>query len=166
MLCREICPKLGCSVKISISWSRLSPFIKLLMKVSPSSELFDLKNSPNWSLLKLIVSWSKHKFESQSRLATPVQTHLFGLTTVVMLSDLCPNPLSRQSGYVQIRSPNPHSPAKSLLCQRLIIFMQISLLYLCHHSSLSIKCILKISQSLNQIFVWNYKSYAWLRLLD
>jgi hypothetical protein len=53
---REIYPNLGCSVKISISRSRLSPFIKLLMKVSPSSELFDLKNSQIWSLLKLFVS--------------------------------------------------------------------------------------------------------------
>jgi hypothetical protein len=44
-LCREIYPNLGCSVKISISLSHLSPFIKLLMKVSPNLELFDLKNS-------------------------------------------------------------------------------------------------------------------------
>jgi hypothetical protein len=36
--------------------SHLSPFIKLLMKVSPSLELFDLKNSQIWSLLKLFVS--------------------------------------------------------------------------------------------------------------
>jgi hypothetical protein len=56
VLCREIYPNLGCSVKISISLSHLSPFIKLLMKVSPSSELFDLKNSQIWSLLKLFVS--------------------------------------------------------------------------------------------------------------
>jgi hypothetical protein len=55
-LCREIYPNLGCSMKISISRSHLSPFIKLLMKVSPSSELFDLKNSQIWSLLKLFVS--------------------------------------------------------------------------------------------------------------
>ena len=53
-LYREIYPNLGCSVKISISRSRLSPFIKLLMKVSPSLELFDLKNSQIWSLLKLL----------------------------------------------------------------------------------------------------------------
>jgi hypothetical protein len=78
-LCREIYPNLGCSVKIFISLSHLSPFIKLLMKVSPSLELFDLKNNQIWSLLKLFVSWSKRKFESQSRLATPVQSHLFGL---------------------------------------------------------------------------------------
>jgi hypothetical protein len=44
--------------------------------------------------------------------------------------------------------------------------MRISLLSLYHHSSLSIKCILKISQSLNQIFVRNYKSYACLKLLE
>jgi hypothetical protein len=54
VLCREIYLNLGCSVKISISRSHLSPFIKLLMKVSPSLELFDLKNSQIWSLLKLL----------------------------------------------------------------------------------------------------------------
>jgi hypothetical protein len=53
-LYREIYPNLGCSVKISISRSHLSPFIKLLMNVSPSLELFDLKNSQIWSLLKLL----------------------------------------------------------------------------------------------------------------
>jgi hypothetical protein len=51
---QEIYPNLGCSVKISISRSHLSPFIKLLMNVSPSLELFDLKNSQIWSLLKLL----------------------------------------------------------------------------------------------------------------
>jgi hypothetical protein len=53
-LYREIYPNLECSVKISISRSHLSPFIKLLMNVSPSLELFDLKNSQIWSLLKLL----------------------------------------------------------------------------------------------------------------
>jgi hypothetical protein len=52
-LCREIYPNFGCSVKISISLSHLSPFIKLLMKVSPSLELFDLENTQIWSLLEL-----------------------------------------------------------------------------------------------------------------
>jgi hypothetical protein len=119
-LCREIYPNLGCSVKISISRSHLSPFIKLLMNVSSSLELFDHKNSQIWRLLKLFVSRSKRKFESQSRLATPVQTHLFRFSIVVMLSNRCPNPLSWYSVYVQIRSPNPHSPAEPLLCQSLI----------------------------------------------
>jgi hypothetical protein len=151
VLCREIYPNLGCSVKISISRLYLSPFIKLLMNVSPNLELFDLKNNQIWSLLKLFFSRSKCKFESQSRLATPVQTLLFGLLTVVMLSELC---------------PNLHSPAEYLLCQPLIIFMQISLLSLCHHSSLFIKCILKNSRSLRQyshekinlIHAWNCSS--------
>jgi hypothetical protein len=53
------------------------------------------QEQPNLEPVKTFVSRSKHKFESQSCLATPVQTHLFGLSTVVMLSDLCPNPLSR-----------------------------------------------------------------------
>jgi hypothetical protein len=43
--------------------------------------------------------------------------------------------------------------------------MQFSLLYLCHHPSLSIKCILKISQSLNQMLTWKHKSYTCLKLL-
>jgi hypothetical protein len=59
VLCREIFPKLERSVKISISLSHLSPFIKLLMKVSPSLKLFELKNSQICSLLKLFVSGSK-----------------------------------------------------------------------------------------------------------
>jgi hypothetical protein len=54
VLCREIYPNLGCSVKISISRSHLSPFIKLLMNVSLRLELFNLKNSQIWSLLKLL----------------------------------------------------------------------------------------------------------------
>jgi hypothetical protein len=54
VLRREIYPNLGCSVKIAISLSHLSPFIKLLMNVSPNLELFDLKNSQIWSLLKLL----------------------------------------------------------------------------------------------------------------
>jgi hypothetical protein len=61
---REIYPNLGCSVKISISLSHLSPFIKLLMNVSPNLKLFDLKNSQIWSLLKLFVSRDKCTFES------------------------------------------------------------------------------------------------------
>jgi hypothetical protein len=43
--------------------------------------------------------------------------------------------------------------------------MQIDLLYLYHHSSLFIKCILKISRSLKQILTWKDKSYTWLKLL-
>jgi hypothetical protein len=54
VLCREIYPNLGCLVKISISLSHLSSFIKLLMNVSPNLKLFDLKNSQIWSLLKLL----------------------------------------------------------------------------------------------------------------
>jgi hypothetical protein len=56
VLCREIYPNLGCLMKISISRLYLSPFIKLLMNVSPNLELFDLKNNQIWSLLKLFFS--------------------------------------------------------------------------------------------------------------
>jgi hypothetical protein len=49
-LCREIYPNLGCSVNISISLSHLSPFIKLLVKVSPNFEV--------------IRSWETTKFRA------------------------------------------------------------------------------------------------------
>jgi hypothetical protein len=54
VLCREICPNLGCSMKFSISLSRLSPFIKLLVKVSPISDFTRSPEGRIWSLLKLL----------------------------------------------------------------------------------------------------------------
>jgi hypothetical protein len=56
VLCREIYPNLGCSVKISISRSHLSPFIKLLVNVSLRLELFNLKKQPNLEPDKTFVS--------------------------------------------------------------------------------------------------------------
>jgi hypothetical protein len=53
------------------------------------------QEQPNLESVKTFISRSKCKFKSQYRLATPVQTHLFRLLTVVILSDLCLNPLSR-----------------------------------------------------------------------
>jgi hypothetical protein len=113
--------------------------------------------------VKTFVSWNECKFESQSRLATPVQTHLFGLSTIVMLSNLCPNPPSRLSVY--IRSPNPHSPAESLLCEPLINSYE-NLLVISISSFISIYQVsLKIYRSLNQIHTWKDKSYTCLKLL-
>jgi hypothetical protein len=94
VLCQEIYPNLGCSVKISISRSHLSPFIKLLMNVSPSLELFDLKNNQIWSLLKLLFSARMQTHESISSKA-----HLIKRSTVASravsesnfsMFDLCP----------------------------------------------------------------------------
>jgi hypothetical protein len=45
-LCREINPNLGCSVKISISRSCLSLFIRLSLGSSPNSELIDREKQP------------------------------------------------------------------------------------------------------------------------
>jgi hypothetical protein len=98
--------------------------------------------------IETFISRNRCELRSQSHLANPVQTHYSNSRW--LLFDLCPNPLSRQLVYVQIRSLSPHSPVKSLLCQPLII-MQIDLLSLYHNSSLSIKCILKTSRSLRQI---------------
>jgi hypothetical protein len=52
------------------------------------------QEQPNLEPVKTFISRSKCKFESQYRLATPVQTHLFGLLIVVMLSNQCLNPIS------------------------------------------------------------------------
>jgi hypothetical protein len=59
MLCREIYPNLGCSVKISISLSHLSPFIKLLMNVSPNFRIIRSQEQPNLELVKTFISRSK-----------------------------------------------------------------------------------------------------------
>jgi hypothetical protein len=58
MLRWEIYPKLGSLVKISISRSCLSPFIKLLMKVSPNLELFNLMKCQN---LEPVKTFSENK---------------------------------------------------------------------------------------------------------
>jgi hypothetical protein len=75
VLCREICPNLGCSAKISISLSHLSPFIKLIVNVSPNLELFDLKNSQIWSLLKLLFLGAKTN--SKVNLVSQLPSRLF-----------------------------------------------------------------------------------------
>jgi hypothetical protein len=59
VLRREIYPNLGCSVKISISLSHLSPFIKLLMNVSPNFRIIRSQEQPNLEPVKTFISWSK-----------------------------------------------------------------------------------------------------------
>jgi hypothetical protein len=54
------------------------------MNVSPNLELFDLKSSQIWSMLKTFIIEANTRYESQSHLANPVQTHLYGLSTVVI----------------------------------------------------------------------------------
>jgi hypothetical protein len=94
-LCREIYPNLGCSVKISISCITSISIHQVTHECFTKFRIIRSQEQPNLEPVKTFVSWSKCKFESQSRLATSVQTHLFGLSTIVMLSNLCPNPLSR-----------------------------------------------------------------------
>jgi hypothetical protein len=95
VLCREIYPNLGCSVKISISRSRMSLIIQIIHSHFTEFRIIQSHRRPNLETVKTFIFRSKCKFESQYRLVTPVQTHLFRLSIVVMLSDLCPNPLSR-----------------------------------------------------------------------
>jgi hypothetical protein len=69
------------------------------------------------------------------------------------------------SVYVQIRSPNPRSPAESLLCEPLIN-AYANRLVISISSFISIyRVYLKISRSLNQIHTWKDKSYTCFKLL-
>jgi hypothetical protein len=123
-----------------------------------------VRNNQIWSLLKLL-SLEECRFKSQSHLATLVQTHLFGLSIVFMSSNQCPNPPSRLSVYIQIRSPNPHSPAESPLCEPLInSYINWLVIYILSFIS-TYQVSLKISTSLNQIHTWKDKSYTCLKLL-
>jgi hypothetical protein len=57
VLRREINPNLRCSVKISISRSCLSLFIRLSLGSSPNSELFDREKQPILERVKTFNSW-------------------------------------------------------------------------------------------------------------
>jgi hypothetical protein len=89
-----------CSVKISIFRSLLSPFIMLLMNVSPNLELFDLKNNQIWSLLKLLFLETNVNSNVKLFLRITSKVHLFELSAIVMrvvskfdflIFDQCPN---------------------------------------------------------------------------
>jgi hypothetical protein len=87
---------------------------------------------------------------SKVNLISQIPSKLIYSNSRWLLSDLCPNPLSRQLFYVQIRSPGPHSPVKSLLFQPLII-MQIDLLFSISLFIPIYQVYPKISRSSNQI---------------
>jgi hypothetical protein len=67
VLCREIYPNLGLSVENSISRSRLSPFIKLLVKVSPNFEFLRSLERPNLEPVKTFISRHECELDNPSR---------------------------------------------------------------------------------------------------
>jgi hypothetical protein len=68
VLCREINPNLRCSVKISISRSCLSLFIRLSLGSSPNSEIIDREKQPIFERVKTFISRNECRLEDQSRL--------------------------------------------------------------------------------------------------
>jgi hypothetical protein len=72
MLCREIYPNLGCSVKISISRSCLSLFIRFSLGSSPNSELFDREKWPNLEPVKTFVSRHECELGNHSQFIKPI----------------------------------------------------------------------------------------------
>jgi hypothetical protein len=63
----RIYPNLGCSVKISISRSCLSLFIRLSLGSSPNSELFDREKQPILERVKTFISRNECNLDIQSR---------------------------------------------------------------------------------------------------
>jgi hypothetical protein len=68
VLYREICPNLGCSVKISCFRSCLSLFIIIIHESSPKSELFDREKQPILEPVKTFISRNECKHENHSRI--------------------------------------------------------------------------------------------------
>jgi hypothetical protein len=68
VLRREIYPNLGRSVKFSSSRSCLSPFIKLLVKVSPISDFYSISRSPNLESVKTFISRNECQLVNHSRI--------------------------------------------------------------------------------------------------
>jgi hypothetical protein len=68
VLRREIYPNLGRSVKFSSSQSCLSPFIKLLVKVSPISDFYSISRSPNLESVKTFISRNECQLVNHSRI--------------------------------------------------------------------------------------------------
>jgi hypothetical protein len=102
LLRREFCPKLGCSVKIFISRSCLSLFIRIIHGSSPNSELFDLKNDQIWSLLKLLFLGANSK-------VNPVLQIMSNSNSQRLLFDLCSSPIPRTLIYVRLFYQDPYS---------------------------------------------------------
>jgi hypothetical protein len=65
---QEINPNLGCSVKISISRSCLSLFIRFSLGSSPNSELFDREKRPISERVKTFISRNECRLENHSRI--------------------------------------------------------------------------------------------------
>ena len=68
VLCHEICPNLGCSVKISIFRSCLSLSIRLSHGSSPNSELIDREKQPILERVKTFNSRNSCTLEDHSRI--------------------------------------------------------------------------------------------------
>jgi hypothetical protein len=115
-LCREINPNFGCSVKISISRSCLSLFIRLSLGSSPNSKLIDREKQPIFERAKTFISRNECKLENHPWIINLIWSHLIKLSTAVIWSepesdsssiDLCPTILSESVLLNGILSMSP-----------------------------------------------------------
>jgi hypothetical protein len=68
MLCREICPNLGCSVKISISRSRMSLITQTIRTHFTEFRVIQSRKMSNLEPVKTLISQNECKLENHSRL--------------------------------------------------------------------------------------------------
>jgi hypothetical protein len=67
-LCREICPNLGCSVKISISRSRMSLIIQTIRTHFIEFGTIQSHSRPNLEPVKTFISRNECRLEDHSRI--------------------------------------------------------------------------------------------------
>jgi hypothetical protein len=100
VLCHEINPNLGCSVKISLSRSCLSLSIRLSHGSSPNSELIDHEKQPILDHVKNFYSQRMQTRKSSSNYKSHLK--LIKSNSPRLLSDLSPNPIPRTSIDVRL----------------------------------------------------------------
>jgi hypothetical protein len=100
MLRREIYPNLGCSVRISISRSRMSLIIQIIYPYFTKFGIIQSQEQPNLELLKLLSSARMQTRRSFSNYKS--HPKLIKSNSRRLLSDLSPNPIPRTSIDVRL----------------------------------------------------------------
>jgi hypothetical protein len=123
-LCREIYPNLGCSVKISISRSCLSLFIRLSLGSSPNSELFDREKQPILERVKTFIYRNECNLDIQSRfinlIGSSFNQTLDGCYLICVRIQFLE--LWSMSDYF---NPTPYSQTECLICRHQINFIRL-----------------------------------------
>jgi hypothetical protein len=135
-LCREINPNLGCSVKISISRSCLSLFIKLSLGSSLNSELFDLEKQ---TISECVKTFYLSERMQTRRSFSNYKSHLKFIKSNSrrLLSDLSLNPIFSMFDLCPKIYPTPYSQTECLICRHQINLSDSAKYLMCEPNSKS-----------------------------